>query len=93
MLTNENKKSVRVEFLDKLISSLEEDKFEQNFKEIKENFSGISIYNNSFNENNPLGFIARDLDSGKIKSFDDLFKSFKVLSDFSVFLCLIELFV
>ena len=81
LLTNENKKSVRVEFLDKLISSLEEDKFEQNFKEIKENFSVISIYNNSFNENNPLGFIARDLDSGKIKSFDDLFKSFKVLSD------------
>ena len=38
LLTNENKKSVRVEFLDKLISSLEEDKFEQNFKEIKENF-------------------------------------------------------
>lgn len=80
LLTNENKKSVRVEFLDKLISSLEEDKFEQNFKEIKENFSGISIYNNAFNENNPLGFIARDLDSGKIKSFDDLCNSFKELS-------------
>ena len=80
LLTNENKKSVRVEFLDKLISSLEEEQFEENFKEIKENFSGISIYNNAFNENNPLGFIARDLDSGKIKSFDDLCNSFKELS-------------
>ena len=59
MLTNENKKSVRVEFLDKLISSLEEDKFEQNFKEIKENFSGISIYNNAFNEKQSTWFYCK----------------------------------
>ena len=80
MLTNEKKKSVRVEFLDKLISSLKEDKFEQNFKEIKENFSGVLIYSNAFNENNPLGFIERDLSSGTIQSFNDFCNSFKELS-------------
>lgn len=80
MLTNEKKKSVRVEFLDKLISSLKEDKFEQNFKEIKENFSGVLIYSNTFNENNPLGFIERDLSSGTIQSFNDFCNSFKELS-------------
>lgn len=80
MLTNEKKKSVRVEFLDKLISSLEEDKFEQNFKEIKENFLGVLIYSNAFNENNPLGFIERDLNSGKIQSFNDFCNVFKELS-------------
>ena len=80
MLINEKKKSVRVEFLDKLISSLKEDKFEQNFKEIKENFSGVLIYSNAFNENNPLGFIERDLSSGTIQSFNDFCNSFKELS-------------
>ena len=80
MLTNEKKKSVRVEFLDKLISSLKEDKFEQNFKEIIENFSGVLIYSNAFNENNPLGFIERDLSSGTIQSFNDFCNSFKELS-------------
>ena len=80
MLTNENKKSVRVEFLDKLISSLEKEQFDENFKEIKENFSGVLIYSNAFNENNPLGFIERDLNSGKIQSFNDFCNSLKELS-------------
>lgn len=81
LINNENKKSAKAEFLDKLISSLEEERFNESFKELKEKNYGISIYNNAFNENNPLGFIERDLASGKIQSFEDFCNSFKELSD------------
>lgn len=81
LINNENKKSAKAEFLDKLISSLEEERFNESFKELKEKTYGISIYNNAFNENNPLGFIERDLASGKIQSFEDFCNSFKELSD------------